>query len=896
MAKRYRAVFQTVVLVGCLAGRATGAPEAAAELSDLSRPIQALLGAADPARRIEAIDGLSALPPRLALPYLVKLLRDPDPQVRTKAAQTVGPFSSLTALPALLAGLRDADAAMRAACASSLGQLGALSTEDKERALLHLSRGLGDSQYAVRQQALRAIERWISQNVLSELDLGRILPAVLLASEDENVGVRKTAVGVLSRASRLPCGKPCRDRLLLGLLSRLSDPAREVRAESLQGLGHLGVPDAAQAALRLLNDPHEDVRRQALLCLGRLGFVQALPVFEQTLLDGPETLRSAALLGLWHLLHKRDDLPEEDLTRVLRLLLRYSDGTRPQVWAGFSQVDRAAKAAGQSPSQSAPASQGASPGGMAKPLAARLSVVLLQQMSHPGQNVREQTAWVEFARDVGPAFPALAQRDLEQVLLRLFSQQAVPRETVLEALAQVGGVDTTALLASLLTDPETEVRRKAAQLLDQPHRIDARAAQALKKAFRQTGAKGHDAVVARHALHALGRLGLEQDTLVLALSQETDPENRLVAAHALANIAGLGRLTEQSGQTLHELLFSGLRTPPKIKRACAEALAAHAARHPEKRNLWIGEVLSELRKAPWSPGCHREVLLLLALLLRNGTSDAAQDRLLALAQGAGEPGSAEQALALDALGALHSFVSPSAQKRLIALLGHPDPLRVLRATSLLGVVLAKAPSEPVLAALLGVLADPADPRLVAEAAWALSNLSRNHPAVASLVNTLRDLLSAPRTALPERAAIRANVLAALCRLGHARPQDMQWLSDSEPAVRQNAALLAGSLVPRDEVIVELRNLARLDDDQHVRKNAEAAELGRGAHGLTVRTHWLVTYQTDFDGKPRQVAPYRLVLGDGLARVGYTDFTGGTVDELLPEGNCEVGFLAEARPQ
>ena len=90
-------------------------------------------------------------------------------------------------------------------------------------------------------------------------------------------------------------------------------------------------------------------------------------------------------------------------------------------------------------------------------------------------------------------------------------------------------------------------------------------------------------------------------------------------------------------------------------------------------------------------------------------------------------------------------------------------------------------------------------------------------------------------------------------------------------------------------------LVVMDEDLRVRQNAQAALLGRGPHGAVSRKRWLITYQTDFDGKLRMIEPYRLVLGDGLTRVGFTDRIGTGTDEQLPDGNCEVELLPATAP-
>ena len=184
----------------------------------------------------------------------------------------------------------------------------------------------------------------------------------------------------------------------------------------------------------------------------------------------------------------------------------------------------------------------------------------------------------------------------------------------------------------------------------------------------------------------------------------------------------------------------------------------------------------------------------------------------------------------------------------------------------------------------------------AAARSATIRVPRNHGSVARVLERLRLLLTNRHEPSPERTALRTNVMAALARLGVTEPRDAEWLDDADAGVRRNAALLLSSVVPRSGGIeARLRSSSVADEDRHVRQNAQAALLGKGPHAATSRKHWLVTYQTDFDGNTRPLAPYRLQMGDGLSRVGFTDRVGTTIDELLPDGPCEVELLPSPAP-
>lgn len=840
--------------------------------SDLPDELRALLSNSDPSRRREGIGRLQSLPQRLATPYLLQRLQDGDSAVRARAAQALGPTATMAAAGPLLDAMSDVDSTVRAACAEALGQYGALAKPEQQRATAMLARAMGDSQFEVRQEALRAVERLLASQVFTVEDLPQLLGPVLLRAEDENVGVRRSALAVLGRLSPLKLPPELRSRVLLALLGRLSDPARDVRAESLRSLGLLRAHNATPAALRLLRDPSEEVRKQAMLCLGRLAAETAIPLLREALESGPDGQRGAAAqaLGLYLLPEAAKTVSPEVLRQATLAILTSltQSSLRPLVVQSLL--------AGSD----------------------RVAPLLLQELSRPALTIDQLASLVELVRDLGhrlvPEQRTLAQSELTRELYR----QRLPREQVLEALASVGDHNTTALLTVHLTDKDLAVRRRAALLLRRPNLLDRRALDAI-----QVASSDAEPQVRQQALLALGDLGLGQARLVEVLDpserpQLADVETRYVAAQAFIQLARKGVLDDGS---LNMLLRAVLTVRPgpserRVRRTAAQALASYLSPRPERQAPMIAELLSVLRKPP-EGGPHAEVLLLLSGMLRGRQSETVRERLLSLGQLAAEPQTAEGQLAVDALAALQSFVDLPAQGRLIKLLQHRDPVRQLRATAALGALLATTPSDALVSALLGQLQDGSgtDLRAAAEAAWALSNLPRNHPATARVVERLR-LLLPKRDSSPELLALRVNSLAALARLGIAEPRDAEWLDDADAGVRRNAALLLASLVPRSGGIeARLRNASVMDEDLKVRQNARAALLGRGPHGAVSRKRWLITYQTDFDGKLRMLEPYRLVLGDGLTRVGFTDRIGTGTDEQLPDGNCELELIPAIAP-
>ena len=835
--------------------------------SDLPDEVRTLLQASDPQRRKEGIERLQALPQRLSSPYLVQRLHDGEPMVRARAAQALGPIGSLAAIGPLLAGMSDADSTVRAASAEAIGQYGALPKAEQQRAIALLARAMGDGQFEVRQEALRAVERLLFSQVITVADLPPLMGPLLLRAEDENVSVRRCAMAVLGRLSPLSLSADQRGRVLLSLLGRLSDPARDVRAESLRSLGLLRADSAIPAALRLLRDPSDEVRKQAMLCLGRLSAESAIPLLRETLETGSDSQRASAVQALsFYLLPTSPKRLSADVLALATQAILTSLGNpalRPL-------VVEALVAAGD-----------------------RVGPILLQELARPALDLAQLATLIELVRDLGNKLPPPDRRTAEQVLSRELSQNRVPKELLLDALAAVGDRNTAALFASLLADKDVIVRRRAVQLLRKPNLLDVRAKDALLAATSDA-----DPHVQRQALLALGDLQQGQARLCEVLDPTDRPalpdaETRLAAVLTMQTLTSNSALDEKSVSILVRAVLTMRpgEDERRIRRRSAQALASQLGPHPEKQGPIVAELLQALRKPP-DGGPHSEVLLLLSGLLRGHGSETVRERLMALSQLGAEPHSAEGQLAVDALAALQSFVDLPAQSRLIRLLSHGDPLRVNRATAALGVLLSATPTENAISALVAQLSDGGDLRTLAETAWALSNLPRNHPACGRVVERLRAMLQIRRESSPDLTALRCNVLGALARLGAAETSDLQWLDDPDPGIRRNAALLAGLLVPRAGTVESrLRSASASDEDRAVRQNAKAALLGQGAHGHLSRKHWIITYQFDLDGKPRSFLPYRLVMGDGINRVGYTDRTGTAVDEHLPDGDNEVELIA-----
>lgn len=858
--------------------------------SDLEVEVRNLLASPDPDKRRQGIEQLAGLDPRVAAPHLLARLRDSDASVRARAARALGPVAQQDAAPQLIACLSDADSGVRSACAESLGQFGALPPGLTGRATATLTRALGDNQYEVRVEALRAIERLLHARVLVLADAQQLLGPVLLRIEDEHVGVRRAAASVLGRMGPLALPAELGRRAVVALLGRLSDSARDVRAEALTSLTALGAAEAAPAALRLLQDPAEDVRRQALLYLGKVAYANAVPLLVETFESGAEALRPAAAQALANLAAAssqagRGPAAATALAALVGGLAR--EELRPLGRDALLQVGAAA----------------------VPPLLGRL------RQGASGQ--AEVSALVDLLRDLGSdassakpqPLPAPLRKQVADALAVELRGGRLPREQIVDALAAQAEPSSAPLLVGLLSDAEVPVRRHAAAGLKQPELLDARALDALTAATRDS-----DREVRTQATLLLAELpGAAAQPRLLELLRAPDPETRLAATQALGRsaqrrepppfnaslVTALIGALGQGGDALPEL---------RLRRAAAQTLGLVIAATPSLRAQTVSALLAALRRGRTAEPGHTEIILALAAALRDAPpvaeSEAVRKALLDLAQSSADAESPESALALDALDALAALRDPQTAGRIARLLGHREPLRRLHAAAALGSVISAGGSDGSIGALVTALREDGDARVVAEAAWALGKIARGSSLAGRAEAALRQLLErregaagaggSGATAGYER-AVRVNTLGALARLAHAEVADAQWLADPDPGVRANAALLLAALVsPSPGMQARLRNIAVTDEDHRVRANAERALRAAGPAAARERRHSLGMYQLDYDHRPLGEVAYRLTLPDGLVRIGTTDRRGIAREEQLPRGSCEVELISDVQ--
>jgi HEAT repeat protein len=274
-----------------------------------------------------------------------------------------------------------------------------------------------------------------------------------------------------------------------------------------------------------------------------------------------------------------------------------------------------------------------------------------------------------------------------------------------------------------------------------------------------------------------------------------------------------------------------------------------------------------------APDRRASAIVALGGVVRRRPDATARELLLGYAEG---KDSAAALAALDALGAMHDA---AAVARLTALVDSrfDDDVR-RRALAALGDLGGAAAVHTLVTMLAG---DNGDPRVRAEAAWALGK-SREPGAGA-----LAALTSALGATAP---SVRANAAAALYRLGRAPAALVRLLDDGDAAARGNAAL-ALARTPGARAAVQ-----RLADDDGDRYTRAAAKRALTSPAAAPAGDWLALDVVDFDGAPLGDAGYRLVLPDGVQKSGVTDERGVIREESVPSGGCKLVLDEAAAPR
>lgn len=570
------------------------------------------LTANDAGRRRDALDRLLAQPTPVPIAVLQKLLTDPDVDVRARATLLAGRRQFVSLLPTLVGRLTDPEAKLRAAAAQALACFSPEQLARSREAAPALERATADSEGDVRLAALEALLKLPRERLLASLD------AVARAIEDERVAIRLAATE--------GAGQLRHRQLLVPLLGRLNDPAREVRSAALEALGQINDPRVAPALMRQASEGPDEVRSQALLALGQLGAPSAVPFLRQILMEGPDKLRGRAAQALG-LAGRTQAALAPGIARDLVALW-----TRDELRATLAEALLT----------------------LGEPAAPALAELLPRPALLDVEGVVRLLGAIPQAGNVKPLLDELQRRRArpELVIAALGRHLALAEPRVAPALLGLLGSDD-------------KITRTAA-MTALAGKLDARAQSVLVGLLDSD----RDDELQRFAARELGRLALPGTATSLERLLGRGA-NEVVADAARA----LGRIGNEA--TAHKLEPLLGHASAKVRFAAAESLATIAAPALVPalcRRLKASQVAQKDELLP-------SILLALEGTVRNRPDDVARELLLGIAE------QQSAALADRALAALAAMHDPQSARRLLTLVHRralPDSTRAAAARALYG--------------------------------------------------------------------------------------------------------------------------------------------------------------------------------------------------------------------
>ncbi len=733
------------------------------------------------------------------------------------------------------------------------------------KAVAPLGRALGDGDANVRAAAAEALGAAAADDAV---------PALTSHLDDSTPLVRIAVVRALAHR-----GDP---RSVTPLIGKIQDSSPEVRQAVARALGETGELRTAPALVLLLRDGHQDVRAEALRSLARLRAATAVDPIAGLLTDRSAWAREEAAMALGR-------IATPDAVRRLVTALATEEP------AGIAGATGGSSGPGPTPVREALARAGAVAD---EPLAAALD-----RSSSPA--VSAGAAWV---------FGARREHAQARPIVAAFRRGSLPAADALHALAGAGGPDELPVVLESVADPSPLVRGEAlaaaAQLLDPAH-PDGRAVEPLAAVLG--GSRPHLSSRERARVAALlGRTGAPRAVpLLVPLTREADAETRIEAVDALGT---LGFAPALSADVDSALLHAIVDTDARTRLHAAAAISRAGGDRARQRLVAALDGGEELDRAALTTA--------LGGLLARRPDDAATRAVVAAFD---RSGGADRDAFLGVLGRLGAR-APQVDERLARLAhdGGDDDRRTLATVLPLRPDDARASSVRLATVLLG----DSDPRVRAQAAWALGELG-DAAAASALEKHLGD--ADPATAansavavarLAAGAAGTTGAAGGTGRGGRTAPLLCPLLRRDDPFVRANALTGLRWLGARCGTGDDERALLATDPSEEVRQ-AAARLLGAGASASASPDRRALDHCAGADPsptvaaacdpslapalaaapavaesvtifvvpatreEPQRLAPYVASFADGALRLGVADRRGAFLEARPPGGAIEL---------
>ncbi len=816
---------------------------------NVSERIVRALASADVSERRAAAKRIGELPSELGVPLVQRALGDADIDVRLLAAAAASAFSMPKAGDYVIGWLGEGDARLRRAACE------VIRVAPTDRSVVALGRVLGDPDARVRVAAAAAMGSSGLPDAVSPL-LGHL--------DDGAFEVRMEVARALGRLGD--------SRAVVPLIGKVQDTAVEVRRAVARALGELGDARATSALVIALQDGSQDVRVEAVKALGKLHSDEAtaaiVPLIEVTTgTDGPVGLSPGGIRSAQSSAGSLDVRVAafEALGRI------GSDGAIRALIGALSKDDPSLS---RSPVRLALVSAG-------KPVISQLVAVL---SGSPSSSTAAGAALV---------LGALHAKEGLDPTVRAMQRGALPLVHGLRALAMLGSTDALPAVLELLSDTDPAVRREAiraaSELLD-PVRPDGRAVDparamlldvatpndekvSLVRLLGRTGSPRAQTVLVSlagsksrslrlsvlEALGASGTLGPEVENVLLQALDDESPEVRLASASSLARGGGMA----VAGKLLERLSVAAEQDRGALSLALAGALSRSTDASLAER---VAKIL------PSTPDSARDGLFE-GLGRMRGDASAKVLRQFALSS------IDDRRKVAEALGG-----HPEASTMLVSMLGDADPSVRANAVWSLGAVGKRDAVAP----LLKLLADP-DVAVAGNAAAALGRIAVKESAGADIRSALCLALTDGRPYVRANALISLGLAGQRCDVGVVEGLLQR---DRAEAVRFAAADHLWTSVAGTNPIPE--NIRRVfarcaTEDQSAQV---ALSCTRPSERRTGTDDVLVFVAPAGADEPQSRAPYALVRGDGLIRMGMADRRGGLFEFGVPKGVIRLAVPAQ----
>lgn len=798
------------------------------------------LASADVAERRAAAKRISELPAELGLPLAQRALADADIDVRLLAAGAATTFSMPKAGDYVIGWLGEGDARLRRAACD------VIRVSPTDRSVVALGRVLGDPDSHVRVAAAAAMGSSGLSDAVSPL-LGHL--------DDNAFEVRVEVARALGRLGD--------SRAVVPLIGKVQDTAVEVRRAVARALGELGDARATSALVIALQDNSQDVRIEAVKSLGKLHSDEATSAIVP-LVESPSSTDGLAGLSSAGIRTAQASGGSLDV-RAAAIEALGRIGSEGAIRALIAALAKDEPSASRSPVRLALVAAG-------KPAIPQLVTVLT---GSPSPTTAAGAALV---------LGALHAKEGLEPTVRAMQRGALPLEHGLRALAALGAPDALPAVLELVSDSDPAVRREAVraatELLD-PTRPDGRAVDPARAMLLDAGTPNDEKVA---LVRLLGRTGSPRaQSVLVTLVNSKSRTLRLAVLDALGASGSFGTDVEAA------LLLALDDESPEIRLAAAVSLARGGGA------AVAGKLLERLTVAAEQD--RGALALALAGALSRSTDAALADKVAKVLPSI--PDSARDGL-LEGLGRMRGNASGKALRQLVlsniddrrkvaeALGGHPESISSL--TAMLGDSdpsvranavwsLGAVGKRDVLPALSKLLMDP-DVAVAGNAAGALGRIAARESAGSDVRTALCSALA------DGRPYVRANALTSLGLSGQkcdAGLAEGLLQRDRSEAVRQAAAdhlwNVYGATNPIPENIRRLLGRCVSED----RSAQVAVQCSRASVRTTATDDILVFVAPAGVDEPRARAPYALLRGDGLIRMGMADRRGGLFEYGAPRG-------------